>query len=163
MTTRQQAQLAAEFHEARTHLADGSAVVLAEVGNRLVIGGEPAQQPHYLDVAASLALQPTTRLHPVEIAVDVELQESRSMIGRPAGCRRLHLEAQLGQTEHLDESIDHANRITLVDEVIEAFRQQCRLGPIRLRNETLHLSPRRITRGIIESHSFSHSQGHVYA
>jgi hypothetical protein len=46
---------------------------LPEVGDRLVVGDEPAKQPHQLDIAAGLALEPPARLHPVEIAVDIEL------------------------------------------------------------------------------------------
>ena len=40
---RQQPHRAAQRNKARTHLADGTAIVLAEVGNRLVIGHQPAQ------------------------------------------------------------------------------------------------------------------------
>ena len=101
------------------------AVVLAEIGDRLVVGHKPAQQPHHLEIAPGLALQPPARLHAVEIAVDVELQQSRRMIGGPAGRRRLNtVEPELGQIERIDERVDHANRIVLVDPVIEAFGQQ---------------------------------------
>src|SRR5262245_36468296 len=40
---RQQAHLATELNKARAHLADGSAVVLAKVGDRLVVGDQSAQ------------------------------------------------------------------------------------------------------------------------
>ena len=54
------------------------------------------------------------------------------MIGRPSRHRRLDpLKAQLANIQCIDEGIDHANRIALVNPVIEAFRQQCRLRPIR--------------------------------
>jgi hypothetical protein len=47
------------------------------------------------------------------------------MIGRPPRRRRLNaLKAQLGDIQCIDESVDHANRIALVNPVIEAFRQQ---------------------------------------
>src|SRR5262249_47955193 len=78
--------------KARAHLADGAAVVLAEIGDRLVIGNETAGQPHHLDVASSLTLEPAARLNPIEIAVDVELQQDRRMIRRPDGCLRVRLE-----------------------------------------------------------------------
>ena len=70
----QQTHLSAEFDKARAHLADGTAVVLPEISDRLVVGDEPAKQPHQLDVAAGLTLEPPARLHAVEIAVDIELQ-----------------------------------------------------------------------------------------
>ena len=57
----------------RAHLADGSAIVLSEIRNRLVIGNQAARKPHHLNVASGLTLQPAVRLDPVEIAVDVEL------------------------------------------------------------------------------------------
>ena len=87
------------------------------------------------------------------------------MIRGPAG--RLGIDAvepQLGQIERIDEHIDHANRIALVNPVIEAFRQQRRLPAIRPLNEALHPIPPQIA---AESYSanqiisaFSHSQGH---
>src|SRR5215813_1803550 len=40
-----------------------------------------------------------------------------------------------------NESVDHANRIALVNPVIEAFRQQRRLRPNRPCNEALHQIP----------------------
>ena len=86
---REQTHLAAQLDEPRAHLADRSAIVLAEIGDRLVVGREPPQEPHHLEIATGLALQPPARLHPVEIAVDVELQQDRGMIAGPAGCRRI--------------------------------------------------------------------------
>src|SRR5207344_2241717 len=52
-----------------------------------------------------------------------------------------------------------ANRIALVDPIIEAFRQQRRLLAIRPLNETLHHFPRRFSKRIIASMGFSHSLG----
>ena len=72
---RQQAHRAAQRDKACTNFADGSAIVLAEVGNGLVIGYKPARQPHHLNVAPSLTLEPPARLNPIEIAVDVKLQQ----------------------------------------------------------------------------------------
>src|SRR5262245_30693572 len=67
--------LAAELDKARAHLAQRRTVVLAEVGDCFVVRDQSAQQPHYLYVTASFALQPPARLNPVKIAVDVELQQ----------------------------------------------------------------------------------------
>src|SRR3954462_12675698 len=69
----------------RPHFADGNTIVPPEIGNGLVIGNEPTRQPHDLNVASGLTLEPAARLNPVEIAVDVELQQDRRMIRRPAG------------------------------------------------------------------------------
>jgi hypothetical protein len=64
------------------------------------------------------------------------------MVGRSPGRRRLHaVKAQIRQIQRIDERIDDANRITLIDEIIEAFRQQRPLPAICPRNEALHRSP----------------------
>src|SRR6185295_11359161 len=56
--------------------------------------------------------------------------------------RRLDaLKAQLANIQCIDEGIDHANRIALVNPVIEAFRQQRRLRSICPCNEALHQFP----------------------
>ena len=81
----QQAHPAAQIDEAGANLTDRFAIVLAEIGNRLVIGDQAAREPHHFDIAARLALEPAARLNPIEITVDVELQQHRRMIGRPTG------------------------------------------------------------------------------
>ena len=66
------------------------------------------------------------------------------MIGRPPRRLRLHpIEPQIGEIERIDERIDHANRIALVDPVIEAFRQQRRLPAIRPPTKRFINSPRK--------------------
>jgi len=93
----------------------------AEIRDRLVIRCEPTQQPHDLEIASSLSFQPSARLNPVQIAVNVKLKEHRGVVRRSTGCRRLNpLETHLGQIECTDKHIDHPNRITLVYEIIEA-------------------------------------------
>ena len=57
----------------------------------------------------------------------------------------------------LDEHLHRANRIALLDPIIEAFWQQRRLLAIRPLNETLHPFPRRFSKGTIASVGFSHS------
>ena len=82
------------------------------------------------------------------------------MITRPACDRRFDVfEAQLCQLEFVDEGIDRANRIALVDPVIEAFRQQRRLTANRAFNEPSHRPPPEITGPIVPDSSFSRSQG----
>ena len=47
------------------------------------------------------------------------------MIGRRPCRRRFDpVKAQLGNIQCIDEGVDHANRIALINPVIEAFRQQ---------------------------------------
>src|SRR6185437_6923218 len=119
---RQQTHLAAEFDEARAHLADGTAIVFPEISDRLMVGDAAAEEPQHLDVAGSLTFEPPTRLHPVKVAVDVELQENRGMIGWPPGRRGLDtVKPELGKIERIDERVDHSNWIVLIDPVFQAF------------------------------------------
>ena len=48
------------------------------------------------------------------------------------------IEPEVAEFQRIDEHIDRANRIALVDPIIKAFRQQRRLLAIRPLNETLH-------------------------
>jgi hypothetical protein len=63
------------------------AIVAPELGDGLDVRLQTSQQPDDLDVAMTFQFQPPTRLHPVEIAVNVELQKGRGMIGRAASWR----------------------------------------------------------------------------
>jgi hypothetical protein len=58
-------------------------VILAKIGNRLVIGNQPTGEPHDLNVAAGLTFKPAARLNPIEITVDGELQKDRRTVRRP--------------------------------------------------------------------------------
>jgi len=124
---RKQTHLAAELDKARAHLADGTPIVLPEIGDRFVVGDKTAKQPHHLEVTAGLALKPPARLHPIEVAVNVKLQENRGMIGRPPRQLRFDpYESQFEKIERLDESVDHTNRIILVDPGIRAAMSTAR-------------------------------------
>src|SRR6476469_247292 len=121
---REKAHLTAEFDEARTYPAQRQAIVFAEVRNRLVIRCEPTQQPHDLDIASGLSFEPPARLNPVQIAVDVKLEENRGVVRWPTSGRRLNpLKVHLSQIERIDKHVDHSNRVALVNEIIEAFGQ----------------------------------------
>jgi hypothetical protein len=56
------------------------------VGYGLEVRHQAASQPDQLDVALALPLQTPARLHPIEVTVDVNLQQRRRMIGR-LSCR----------------------------------------------------------------------------
>ena len=142
---RQQPHLPAQSDELRADLLDGRAVALAEISDGFVIRSEASCQPHHFQIAAGLTLQPPARLHAVEVAVNVELEQRRGMIGGPARRQRLHtVKPQIGQIERLDEYIDRANRIALFNPVAKAFRQQRRLPAIRPLNKAPHMIPPQI-------------------
>jgi hypothetical protein len=113
----EQFKAAAQHHELAADLADGLAIVLAEVGYGLEVRHQAAGQPNQFDVALALALQAPARLHPIEVSVDVNLQQHRRRIGRPS--RRFRLDpAELGQVKLIDKNIDRPDRIVLAQIVI---------------------------------------------
>jgi hypothetical protein len=115
-----QANLSAKRDEPRAHLADRRPVILAEIGNRLVVGNQPTGELHDLNIATGLTFKPAARLNPIEITINVELQKHRGMVRRPAGDLGLNpAEHQLRQIEPLDEDLDHPNRITLIDPIFQ--------------------------------------------
>ena len=120
------------------HLADRFAVVLPEVGDRLVIRRKTAQQPHHLDIAQRLALQPPARLHAIEVAVDIKLQQDRGMVARSAR-RPSELETKIRKIKPLDERIDQTNRVLVVDPAFQMIRKKhppdLARGPDRLRQQ----------------------------
>ena len=98
-------------------------IVLPEIGDRLVIGSQAADQPHHLDIAARLTFQAATGLHPIEITVDVKPQKNCRMIGGPTRLLGDHtLKPQSMQVERLDERIDHMDRVVLAYPILQAVR-----------------------------------------
>src|SRR5438270_13658100 len=57
----------AKLDKLTTHRSDSRAIILAEVGNRLEVRGEPPSKPHQLDIALRFPFEPPARLHAVEI------------------------------------------------------------------------------------------------
>ncbi len=114
----EEADLTAQHYEVGAGGLDRRAIVSAEVRDGLVIRRELAGQPHQLDVPLRLPLQPTARLHPVEIAIDVELQQRAGVIGGPPRGRRHDLEAQARQIELVHEDVDDPGEAVLTDVVI---------------------------------------------
>jgi len=80
----------AQPDELGAHRPDRHAIVLAEIGNRLEVGCQPPGQPHQLDISLRFAFQPPARLNAVEVAVEIDLQQRRGTVGRPACHRRRH-------------------------------------------------------------------------
>src|SRR5271156_4852410 len=154
----EQFKATAQLHELTTNLADGLAVVLAEVGYRLEVRHQPAGQPNQLDVALAFSLQAPARLHPVEVAVNINLQQRRRMVGRPS-CR-LWLnaaKAELGQVKLIDKDIDRPDRIVPAQIVIQPLGKQSALIAVIANDKARHLILRPNRRRIISLKVFSHS------
>jgi hypothetical protein len=138
---REEFEPAAQPDELGAHRPDRHAVILAEFGNRLEVRGEPPGQPHQPDIALRFVSQPPARLNAIEIAVEVDLQKRRGMIGRPACRRRRHPRKEGGQVQFVDQDLDHPNRVLLVDVILQAMRQQRRLHPVFALNAPMHRQP----------------------
>jgi hypothetical protein len=91
-------------------------------------GTKAAEKPHQLDIATGLAFESPARLDPIEVSIDVQLQESRGVIGGPPSLRRRDLEPEIGKIERVDERIDHPNGIFRVVPIAQASRDG--LAPI---------------------------------
>jgi len=118
-----QLQVPAQLHEAAADVADAFAIVMAEVGNGLEVGRQSTGQPHQLDIALRLALQPTAGRDAVQVAVDVELEQHRRVVRRPPGRRRIGAgKTQLLQIQLVDKGVDRAHRIIFGDVVVQILR-----------------------------------------
>jgi hypothetical protein len=121
---------AAQQHELAEHRFEGAAIVASEVRDRLEVGLEAAQQPDDLDIALGLPLQPPTRSNPVQIAVDVELQEIAGRIAWTA--RRFRLDPRepgVRKIEPVNKGLDEPHRILGLDVIVNRLRQQKKLVP----------------------------------
>src|SRR4051794_41851676 len=88
-----QVQLTAQQNELPGHSSKGSAVVAAEVGDRLEVGLEVAKQPDHLDVPPGLSLQLAPGADPIEVAADIKLEQiswALAVLGKRQSCVRMH-------------------------------------------------------------------------
>ena len=157
-----EAQVATKQDEPSADRLNGRTLVAAEVGDGLDVGCQLARQPHDLDVAACLALQPAARLDQVEIAVDVELEHCCRVIARPPRRSRI-LKAQRCQIQLVDKHIDEAHSTICGHVIVHARRQEKLLAPVTSLDKTTHsTSPRDVTDRITSgtSHTASTNSGH---
>jgi hypothetical protein len=135
----EQPKAAAQEDELAAGVADRLSVVTPEVGQGLEVRRELAGQPDQLEIATSLALEATARRHPVQVAIEIDLeQDSRMVSGSACGGRLGAGKAQGQQIKFIDESIDHPHRIILRDVVVQAFRQEDRLSAVLAFDEAGH-------------------------
>src|SRR5438132_13012433 len=112
----------------------------------------------------TLFRSPAARLNPIEIAVDVELEQYRRMIRRPAGRLRIDpVEPKPAEVEFVDKDVNDPNRIVLMNPVFQAIGKQRALPSIRPLNKALHTILRRScgnhTMRITSGAAFSHNLG----
>lgn len=135
----QDAHPPAKVDEHDTGPLDRRAVVAPEVGDRLVVGNEAPGQPHHLDIPAGLAFETPARRDAVQISVDEEPQQDAGMIAGPPRSRgRGALEPEPGEVEIINEKIDDANRVIIVDPVPQPLGKQRRLTATNAFDEPRH-------------------------
>src|SRR3981081_3377444 len=100
-----------------------------------------------LDIALALPLKPSARLDAIEISVNVDLQQRRRVISRPACCKgRDAVKAEIGEIQPIDKGIDRPHRIVLAHILIQHCRKQRALPAIPPLNKALHPIPPQIAR-----------------
>ena len=129
----EQAHRPAQRNKPAADLADGPAIVLAEIGNRLVIGNKPSRQPHDLHVASGLALEPAA---PDTLPSLADASYLTRTLDPPSVLPRAQPRPYIW-TMHLDLSDDEATGLTQEPRTI-------------VQNDRYPLSPRiRTLRGIL--------------
>ena len=124
-------------------------------------GASLSGQPHQLDVALGLPLQPAAGGDLVDVAVDIDLQQHARVIRRPSGrLRHDAREPKCPQVQLADEHVDHPDRVLLRDIVIQIFWKQDGLTAVLTLDEALHLRLRSSVVEILTQEGFSHSLGH---
>lgn len=100
--------------------------------------GRP-DEPHQLDAALRFTFEAATRLGPVEVTVDVDLQQDGRVVRRAASFGGNHAtDAQQTKIEFIDKHIDYSHRIGVRDVIIQALGQQCALTSVLALDVTLH-------------------------
>src|ERR1700730_9669057 len=156
----EQTQLPAQSDELAAGPPDRRAIVLPEVRDGLEVRRQTPAQPHYLDVAMGLTLQPAARRDLVDVAVNVDLQQRARMIGWTSGRFRNHtVKAQRPEIQLIDKPVDHPHRVVLSNVVIQILGKQNALYTVFTLDEARHLTPRHESSRIITQQAFSHSLG----
>src|SRR5450830_1022695 len=136
---REQTKPLTEYDKLSADIGDGTAVIFAEVGDGLEVRRQMSGQPHQFNVTLRFSLQATAGLKSIEIAVDVNLEKNRWMIGRASGlCRRRPFETHLRQIQFIDEDVDYPNGVTVCHVVAQLIGKQDTLTAIPAFNEASH-------------------------
>ena len=110
-------------------------VSFSEISHRLDVWSKFAQKPNALHVAMGFPLKSSAGSNPVEVSIDVELEQIPWIIGRATrACSLSPREPKPLQIKTLHIRINNTNRIFFRDIVIEKIRQKEPLGPTVSRN-----------------------------
>ena len=139
---REQLKLAAQSYELPAHLAYRLAIILPKICDGFEVRRETTGQPHQFDIALCLSLQPTAGLYPIEIPIDVYLEQCRWVVTGAAGYLWNNtLKPQITQDQIIHKGINDLDRIIFCDVIVESFGKQRALGSVFTFNKTLHNNP----------------------
>src|SRR3989440_5859179 len=138
----EQFKASVQHHELTADLADGLTIVFPEVGYRLEVWHQAAGQPNQFDVALAFPFQAPARLHPIEVSVDVNLQQRRRMIGRPSCRLRLNAaKAEPGLIKFINKDINRPDRIILGQILFQPLGKQSALTAVIANDKARHRIP----------------------
>lgn len=127
----EQIELPTQDNKFSEHLLEGQPVRAAEFGDGAEVRLQVPQQPDHLHIAVGLCLQSPARPHPVDVAVDVELQKIDRIITRTADLLRGHPHKPCGsKIEAVHGGLDETDRIVRPHIIVNRFRQKQQLRAI---------------------------------
>src|SRR6266478_2375878 len=101
-----------------------------ELGNGLVVRRQPSQQPHQLDIAPTLRLQPSRGTDLLEITVQIELQQITRIVARPPGVGCLGaFKSQIRHVQPIHKRIDHPAHMIVRNQFFQTYGKQRALLP----------------------------------
>jgi hypothetical protein len=128
----EQFQLPAQHRELPVHRPQRLEVVLPEVGDGFEVRRQLAQQPDHFHVAMAFGLQQPRGANPMQIAVEIQFEQRRRIVGRTARGRALGLgKTQRVQIQRPDEGVQEAHGVFGGDVILQPFGEEQRLGAVQ--------------------------------
>ena len=125
----------AQDHEILENLLKRGAIVAPEIGDGLEVRLQAPQQPDDLNVAMTFGLKPTARPHPVQIAIDIQLQQiARRVAGTARRLRRNADESRRRKIQLINKGVDEPHWIVGADIIVHSLRQQQKLRTFESKN-----------------------------
>ena len=85
-------------------------------------------------------------MNPVEVAINIKLQQNPGLIARPARCLRLDpVKAKITEIKFINKDINNPNRVVLADIILKALGKQRNLATINALDKTLHQKTPQLT------------------
>jgi hypothetical protein len=104
---------------------EGVSVVLAKIRNGLEVGSQATQQPDHFQIAGGLRLEPPAGAHPIDVSINIELQQIGRIVARPARVLRLNApETGFLQVTLINERLNETHGIFSTDVIINCYRQK---------------------------------------